>query len=270
MKITDPAFNNIRAVRKLVDETGVVVPIDPDRVDVVLPASIEGGNRLAEIYLRTDVDASMRAVRQIKGDYGSTGVKVGVGSCATSEHAQMAVEAGVDFIVSQGFYPHVLQIAAQAGVLYIPGVETPSEMGCAFEALCQAYPYGTEIPEGHGDLSLPELRQILKFFPGYEMDESTPRNGKFHGMAKSFSVHNLGFVIAGGIDPVDPTTISVGETDVSAQAWARCQKVIGMTSSKLAKGSYAEINAIIQKATALIQAGRRQQSPSSQFTRIED
>ncbi|MFI5372325.1 MAG: bifunctional 4-hydroxy-2-oxoglutarate aldolase/2-dehydro-3-deoxy-phosphogluconate aldolase [Candidatus Eisenbacteria bacterium] len=70
---------------------------------------------------------------------------VGAGTVLDEAQAQDALAAGARFIVAPNFSPVVARIALDAGVLYVPGAYTTSEIIAAYAAgaqLIKVYPVG--------------------------------------------------------------------------------------------------------------------------------
>lgn len=59
------------------------------------------------------------------------GMKIGVGTVKTTDEARQFIEADAEFIVSPMVNPEVGQLALEAGLLWIPGCMTPTEIGVA-------------------------------------------------------------------------------------------------------------------------------------------
>ena len=59
---------------------------------------------------------------------------IGAGTVRTPEQAKAAVDAGAAFLVSPGAAPGVGEAAARAGVPYLPGAATPSEIEARWAA----------------------------------------------------------------------------------------------------------------------------------------
>lgn len=53
---------------------------------------------------------------------------IGAGTVRTPEQAKAAIDAGASFLVSPGAAPGVGEAAAKAGIPYLPGAATPSEV----------------------------------------------------------------------------------------------------------------------------------------------
>src|SRR5690606_4710322 len=58
-------------------------------------------------------------------------LKLGIGTIKTPEEAQSFIDAGADFIVAPTINPEVASKATEAGLLWIPGCMTPTEISLA-------------------------------------------------------------------------------------------------------------------------------------------
>lgn len=89
-----------------------------------LSALCEGGIPAAEITFRTPCapDALRLAVRTFPE------MLVGAGTVINAAQAKAAVEAGAKFVVSPGLSSDVAAVCGKAGVPYIPGCATPTEI----------------------------------------------------------------------------------------------------------------------------------------------
>jgi 2-dehydro-3-deoxyphosphogluconate aldolase/(4S)-4-hydroxy-2-oxoglutarate aldolase len=87
-------------------------------------ALLEGGIGVLEVTLRTG--AALAAVQAIARHVPET--IVGVGTITRPEDCARAVEAGAAFAVSPGFTPALAAAAGTAGLPYLPGVATASEV----------------------------------------------------------------------------------------------------------------------------------------------
>lgn len=102
----------------------VVVIRNPEDTIPTLQALEEGGIPAAEITFRTPCAAE--AIRLGVGHF--PGMYIGAGTVINAVQAQQALEAGAAFLVSPGLSAEVAEIARQAGVLYLPGCATPTEI----------------------------------------------------------------------------------------------------------------------------------------------
>lgn len=90
---------------------------------------VENGLPAAEITFRTAAaEESIRRIRQAYPD-----IILCAGTVLTKEQAQLAVDAGADFVVSPGFNPTTVQYCLDKGIKIIPGVNNPSLVEQALE-----------------------------------------------------------------------------------------------------------------------------------------
>lgn len=137
-----------------------------DRADTsiaILQALYQGGIRIIE-YTNRGPNAlqNFRALRKI-ADREMPGLQLGIGTIKNREQASQFVHAGADFIVCPSMNPEVGEAAYTAGVLWIPGCMTPTEIAAAENTgaiLVKIFP---------GNLLGPEyLRSIKDIFPGMQ------------------------------------------------------------------------------------------------------
>ena len=105
----------------------VVPVVKLDRVEdtePLLSAMEKGGIPVAEITFRTACAAECIALASKK----FPGVLVGAGTVINAEQADKAVKAGAKFIVGPGWSDSVAEYCIKAGVPYLPGCVTPSEI----------------------------------------------------------------------------------------------------------------------------------------------
>ena len=113
---------------------GRVVPvITIDQVEDAVPlarALVAGGVRVLEITLRTrhGLDGA-RAVMDAVPE-----AVVGIGTVLSPEDLVRAVDCGARFALSPGATPDLLAAAAGAGIPFLPGVATASELMAAMRA----------------------------------------------------------------------------------------------------------------------------------------
>lgn len=92
-------------------------------------ALVENGLPAAEITFRTEAaEESIRRIRQAYPD-----IVLCAGTVLTKEQAQLATEAGADFVVSPGFNPNTVQYCLDNDIKIIPGVNNPSLVEQALE-----------------------------------------------------------------------------------------------------------------------------------------
>jgi 2-dehydro-3-deoxyphosphogluconate aldolase/(4S)-4-hydroxy-2-oxoglutarate aldolase len=88
---------------------------------------------------------------------------IGLGTVTSAGEVDSAVAAGIDFIVSPGFSEALVEACTSHGVLYIPGILTPTEVRTAIEfdcALVKLFPAST-VGASH-------LNALKEVFPGMD------------------------------------------------------------------------------------------------------
>ncbi len=104
---------------------------------------------------------------------------LGIGTIKSKTEAEAFVKAGADFIVAPIINPEVGEVAAKAGLLWIPGCMTPSEIYKAQEnqaLVIKIFPANILGPEFVS--SIKELFQGQLFIPtgGVEIEENNIRS----------------------------------------------------------------------------------------------
>jgi 2-dehydro-3-deoxyphosphogluconate aldolase/(4S)-4-hydroxy-2-oxoglutarate aldolase len=84
----------------------------------------KGGMKAVEITLRTA--AALDSIRAVKAEV--PGILVAAGTVTNPDEMAAAVAAGADFCVSPGSTERLLRAASEAGVDFVPGVATASEV----------------------------------------------------------------------------------------------------------------------------------------------
>jgi 2-dehydro-3-deoxyphosphogalactonate aldolase len=107
----------------------IIRGVTPDEAEAIGAALWEGGIRIAEVPLNSpDPFASIERLARSLGDR----ALVGAGTVLRPEQVAQVRDAGGQVIVSPNTYAPVIEAAAAAGMVSLPGYFTPSE---AFEAL---------------------------------------------------------------------------------------------------------------------------------------
>lgn len=122
---------NIEETTQRILDDGAIVAIrlaDGRALLDVCRALRDGGLSVLEITLTTP--GALDAIREMATD---ERVLVGGGTVLTKEDVRAVAEAGGRFVLSPLFNPEVLDEAASAGLLAIPGASTPSEIHAAHE-----------------------------------------------------------------------------------------------------------------------------------------
>ncbi|MGJ8580705.1 MAG: bifunctional 4-hydroxy-2-oxoglutarate aldolase/2-dehydro-3-deoxy-phosphogluconate aldolase [Psychromonas sp.] len=131
---------------------------------------VENGMPCAEITFRTP--AAAQSIKNLREAFPE--MLIGAGTVLNSETVDLAIDAGVDFIVSPGFNPTTVKYCQQRKMPIIPGVNNPSLVEQAME------------------MGL----TTLKFFP------AGPSGGV--AMLKSLTaVYPVSFMPTGGVSPAN-------------------------------------------------------------------
>lgn len=114
-------------------KTNRVVPVvvikDIQETIPMLTALNKGGIHVAEICFRTACarDAIDLAVKNFPE------MNIGAGTVINAEQAKDAIQIGAKFIVSPGLSASVAKVCKDAGIPYIPGCATPTEIMAGLE-----------------------------------------------------------------------------------------------------------------------------------------
>jgi 2-dehydro-3-deoxyphosphogluconate aldolase / (4S)-4-hydroxy-2-oxoglutarate aldolase len=94
----------------------------------ILKALYAAGIKAVE-YTNRGAEAveNFKALRKVVNE-SMPGMLLGIGTVKTIEDAQKFISAGADFIISPVVYPPVAKVVQDAGLLWIPGCLTPTEV----------------------------------------------------------------------------------------------------------------------------------------------
>jgi 2-dehydro-3-deoxyphosphogluconate aldolase / (4S)-4-hydroxy-2-oxoglutarate aldolase len=94
----------------------------------ILKALYNAGIKAVE-YTNRGAEAveNFKALRKVVNE-SMPGMLLGIGTVKTVEDAQQFISAGADFIISPVVYPPVAKVVQDAGLLWIPGCLTPTEI----------------------------------------------------------------------------------------------------------------------------------------------
>jgi 2-dehydro-3-deoxyphosphogluconate aldolase/(4S)-4-hydroxy-2-oxoglutarate aldolase len=119
-------------VRAWIEETGIIAAVRERSTENALFAAeavAVSGIPVVEIAL-TVPQATMVISHLAKS---VPGIVVGAGSVTNPDAARKCLDAGAQFLTSDGFHPAVVEFAAKQGVVVIPGALTPTEVISAWE-----------------------------------------------------------------------------------------------------------------------------------------
>ncbi|MGO9115156.1 MAG: bifunctional 4-hydroxy-2-oxoglutarate aldolase/2-dehydro-3-deoxy-phosphogluconate aldolase [Thermoguttaceae bacterium] len=151
-----------------VAQHGVVPVTAVESVEAALPladALLEGGLPVAEITFRTA--AAAEVIAQMTRHRPE--LLVGAGTVLSEENVKAATAAGARFAVAPGLNPAVVQYAAQAGLPFVPGICTPSEIEQALGLGCRIVKFFPAEPSGGVEmvkaLAAPYAHTGVRFVP---------------------------------------------------------------------------------------------------------
>lgn len=140
---------------------GPVIPVvtidDPEAGPDLARALLAGGISVIEVTLRTP--AALEAARLIASQVEE--MAVGVGTVLDPAQAAQAADVGAVFAVSPGFDPDLLTAVTAAGLAYLPGVQTTSEVMAARKAGLRALKFFPAASSG----GVAALKQFQPLFP---------------------------------------------------------------------------------------------------------
>lgn len=209
----------IHAPFETVARHGVVPVVTIESVETAVPladALIEGGLPLVEITFRTAAAADViEAIRRARPE-----MLVGAGTVVTVENLQTAIAAGAQFGVAPGLNPAIVEQADLAGLPFVPGVCTPSEIERAMSLGCK----------------------WLKFFPSEVLGGAAT----IQAMTAPFGHLELRLIPSGGVTLDNmagylrtPMVAAVGATSIAKK-------------DDLASGNWAEIRRRCKQAAAIV------------------
>lgn len=204
------------SVFQTIARCGIVPVIAIDSVEAAIPladALLEGGLPLVEITFRTS--AAAEVIENICRHRPE--LLVGAGTVVTTDNLKTATSCGAKFAVAPGLNPSIVDEATQAGLPFVPGVCTPSDIEQALALGCT----------------------VLKFFPaeasgGIEMIKS---------LAAPYGHLGVRFMPTGGVNMSNlaaylslDAVVAIGGTwiakkeDLAAGKWAdireRCKRAV--------------------------------------------
>jgi 2-dehydro-3-deoxyphosphogluconate aldolase/(4S)-4-hydroxy-2-oxoglutarate aldolase len=199
---------------------GVVPVVAIDTIEAAIPladALLAGGLPVVEVTFRTAAAADViRQMTQARPQ-----LLVGAGTVLTPENLEAAKAAGAAFAVAPGFNPHIVQLARQLNLPFVPGIATPTDIEAALSLGCR----------------------LLKFFPA----EALGGLPMLEALSAPYQHVGIRFMPTGGVNPDNlegylrlKTVAAVGGTwlakkdDLAAGRWTeirtRCQAAVDMVN----------------------------------------
>jgi len=119
-------------VRGWIEETGVIASVRVStKEDAFFAAETVVLGGIPVVELSMNVPQATTVISQLANRI--PGIIVGAGGVTDAKTAQLCLDAGAQFLTSEGFDPEVIAIGAARQVVMIPGAMTPSEVRSAWE-----------------------------------------------------------------------------------------------------------------------------------------
>ncbi len=197
---------------------GVVPVVAVPTVDAGLhlcEALLAGGLPVAEVTFRTEAAAAtIQAARERFPE-----LILGAGTVLTREQVQRSVDAGARFAVAPGCNPTIVEAAQQAGLVFAPGVCTPSDIERALELGCR----------------------FLKFFPA----EAAGGVDMLKSLIAPYRHMGVRFCPTGGVKTSNMMSyLNLPEVDFVGGTWIASAK-------QIESGAWGEITALAREAVSL-------------------
>jgi len=155
----------VNALNKQLQDIKVVPVIaikDASKAVKLAQVLVENGLPCAEVTFRTE--QAVQAIKNMRDAFPD--MLIGAGTVLNSKQVDLAICAGVDFIVSPGFNPTTVKYCQQRGITIIPGINNPSLVEQAMEMGLDTLKFFPAEPSG-GVSMLKALSAVypVKFMP---------------------------------------------------------------------------------------------------------
>jgi 2-dehydro-3-deoxyphosphogluconate aldolase/(4S)-4-hydroxy-2-oxoglutarate aldolase len=119
-------------VRAWIEETGVIAAVrERSKDDAFFAAEVLAQSGIPVVEIAITMPQAMSVITQMAKTI--PGIIIGAGSVTKPEAASQCLDAGAQFITSDGFHPAVNQFSEKHNVVMIPGALTPTEVISAWE-----------------------------------------------------------------------------------------------------------------------------------------
>ena len=123
---------NKQEVRAWIEETGVIAAVrERTTENALFAAETVAVSGIPVVEIALTVPQAVMVISHLAR--GVPGIVVGAGGVTKPEDARKCLEAGAQFLTSDGFHPTVVEFGAKQGVVVIPGALTPTEVISAWE-----------------------------------------------------------------------------------------------------------------------------------------
>jgi 2-dehydro-3-deoxyphosphogluconate aldolase / (4S)-4-hydroxy-2-oxoglutarate aldolase len=120
-------------VRGWIEETGIIAAIRVySAEDALFAAGTVAGSGIPVVEIALTVPQATKVISQLMKSI--PGIVVGAGGVTHAAAALQCLDAGAQFLTSDGLHPKVIELATSQGVVVIPGALTPTEVITAWGA----------------------------------------------------------------------------------------------------------------------------------------
>ena len=120
-------------VRAYIEDIGIIAAIRVySAEDALFAAEAVAGNGIPIVEITLTVPHATKVMSQLMKSMPN--IVVGAGGVTNAAVAVQCLDAGAQFLTSDGLHPEVIETAATQGVVVIPGALTPTEVIAAWEA----------------------------------------------------------------------------------------------------------------------------------------
>ena len=122
-----------KEVRAHIEETGIVAAVRVySAEDAIFAAETVAGSGIPVVEIALTVPQATKVISDLMKSI--PGIVVGAGGVTHAAAALQCLDAGAQFLTSDGLHPKVIELAANQGVVVIPGALTPTEVITAWGA----------------------------------------------------------------------------------------------------------------------------------------
>jgi 2-dehydro-3-deoxyphosphogluconate aldolase/(4S)-4-hydroxy-2-oxoglutarate aldolase len=119
-------------VRAWIEETGVIAAVrERLKEDALFAAEVLTQSGIPVVEIAITMPHAVSVIAHLAKTI--PGIIVGAGSVTQPEAASQCLDAGAQFLTSDGFHPAVIEFGAKKNVVVIPGTLTPTEVIGAWE-----------------------------------------------------------------------------------------------------------------------------------------
>jgi len=217
-------MRSIEEVINGIETCGVVAVVRADSDEEALGAvsAVRAGGVMA-IEVTFTVPNAERIIARLAKELGDS-IYLGAGTVTTTAQAELAIEAGAEFLVSPGFDAEVVQYTHAHGRPFFPGVFTPSEILAAKKVgveVFKLFPAGRLGPGYLKDLRAPF--PSLKLLPTGGID--------VNNAADYLKAGAIALGVGGKL--VDKASIKAGNWHVLTETAAELMRIVNETRAKV-------------------------------------